>query len=48
MRGRQGILDEPYVGTVSLKLPQSDKADEVILVLKRNILGIDIFSWILW
>ena len=24
MRVRQGILDEPYVGTVSLKLPQSD------------------------
>jgi len=30
MRGRQGILDEPYVGTVSLKLPQSDEADELL------------------
>jgi hypothetical protein len=47
MRERQGILDEPYIGTVSLKLPQSDEADEVILFLEWDVFGVNFLCWII-
>lgn len=50
MQGRQEILDEAYIGTVSLKLSQSDKADKVIysLKLKWDVFGVNLFSRIVW